>query len=1029
MIKLNYSYFSHLANFLGDIAVRHPPVRVTSETYSREVFTDATVVLVGAQNIMGRTLGIVHENRVAACARITQVAKRVVQANIENSVVIIQQASPLVPAEIKTDFRQAPSSWVEFRVTSQHLDTDVPDEPLCGDEIVGSIYNPTKPRLCVSQAGRPCTQDAYAVGDLSGKFGFVQGLRSRQALTDHTLSLFGPSSIVFRTLVITRLSDLSSLCATLQPILLAGEEKFLPQTAVFTTPNRPSYYRGEVKLYTPWVDSIGEAIIVTSAVQNVLEGDPFFASLFFGGFPHSENYLRCDSWPSDRSISPFLQSPLCEPTSIFGALACQGLNSTAVSQEFKVNVLEIVLEIVNSTGSIQSPMYFSVENEKDFNGEVINNIELHDSETMVSTRIAFRARIGRGSSRLLPGVRLIFSTGVKATLFRAVPTSPRFRHLLFVPLVELAQANIVVSNSLVDISILDASVIIAPTNQSQNPLCALLEYNTTLRSCSMLCSGSCTGIEASDCTTGCRGLEFAGRCLDLCSALSNSSYQDNRLCRPCHFECAPGGCSGPTATDCLHGCRNAFDPISRTCLRECPKGTIQDSETNFCITDDRSGRVARAVFSMDGLSGVVEFWQPTSSSDTQISQRGLNTLSSFVWEIRELAVDWLRYGSSACEDALLGPIFNPDDAEQGCTPSNPFSCPVGQLSRRHQLMPLEGSKVIDVATPLFGQDLIFSRTLLIRNYDGNERYCSLIEMPLHHQNNVVTAIFRHVLAGTVLIKQATTMFGHPIESVVSVSLQRTTSRDTTKQVTTHSWMVNAKEIPYLQNICYNSVEIFDPFSNGLDTRCGPSTTPSSVRGFQQNCRVGDLSSKLGFLSINATSQLRIQRVDSHLPLIGNGSIVNRQLAILSEQDTSLQDTMTCARLQVVVPRRLTSSISQAGFTGIIKFTEHGQAGAVLITLEIYGPTNIFSDFGVLELPSKRACDHAKPLEWYSPLIQDSSSSISEVCSHNLSCKRFHYCYEELRVDYQRACRHHLNYCILIHYFFVLLDESSNHELL
>ncbi|OON18680.1 hypothetical protein X801_05463, partial [Opisthorchis viverrini] len=41
---------------------------------------------------------------------------------------------------------------------------------------------------------------------------------------------------------------------------------------------------------------------------------------------------------------------------------------------------------------------------------------------------------------------------------------------------------------------------------------------------------------------------------------------------PCHVECAPGGCTGPGADQCLGGCRH-YATQSRQCVPECPRGT------------------------------------------------------------------------------------------------------------------------------------------------------------------------------------------------------------------------------------------------------------------------------------------------------------------------------------------------------------------------------------------------------------------------------------------------------------------------
>ena len=51
----------------------------------------------------------------------------------------------------------------------------------------------------------PGSHDAYELGDLSGKHGLLSGLASvTAAVTDHFLPLWGPNSVMSRSIVIHR---------------------------------------------------------------------------------------------------------------------------------------------------------------------------------------------------------------------------------------------------------------------------------------------------------------------------------------------------------------------------------------------------------------------------------------------------------------------------------------------------------------------------------------------------------------------------------------------------------------------------------------------------------------------------------------------------------------------------------------------------------------------------------------------------------------------------------------------------------
>ncbi|KAF6776192.1 hypothetical protein AHF37_07077 [Paragonimus kellicotti] len=117
-------------------------------------------------------------------------------------------------------------------------------------------------------------------------------------------------------------------------------------------------------------------------------------------------------------------------------------------------------------------------------------------------------------------------------------------------------------------------------------------------SCHVECApGGCTGPGADQCLGGCRHFATQSRLgllsflntwwtipngtkstrlfllagiLDFCTQSSAFFFATNVY--PCHVECAPGGCTGPGADQCLGGCRH-FATQSRLCVATCPRGT------------------------------------------------------------------------------------------------------------------------------------------------------------------------------------------------------------------------------------------------------------------------------------------------------------------------------------------------------------------------------------------------------------------------------------------------------------------------
>ena len=106
------------------------------------------------------------------------------------------------------------------------------------------------------------------------------------------------------------------------------------------------------------------------------------------------------------------------------------------------------------------------------------------------------------------------------------------------------------------------------------PATQYLDASRTCQDCHPDCAGGCSGPSEGECET-CRGARFGDECVSSCSVLDDVNreryyYADEdtvpgeAVCRSCHPQCAPGGCSGPSARECLAGCRAFTDFGSAT---------------------------------------------------------------------------------------------------------------------------------------------------------------------------------------------------------------------------------------------------------------------------------------------------------------------------------------------------------------------------------------------------------------------------------------------------------------------------------
>lgn len=98
----------------------------------------------------------------------------------------------------KVDFLKI-ISFVMYLQTPVEIDLEFP----CEDTTLYGHWNPLKVDPYLSPPPATGTSDQYEMGDLSGKFGTLDGRRRYQAVYNDTmLPLFGPRSVLGRSIVV-----------------------------------------------------------------------------------------------------------------------------------------------------------------------------------------------------------------------------------------------------------------------------------------------------------------------------------------------------------------------------------------------------------------------------------------------------------------------------------------------------------------------------------------------------------------------------------------------------------------------------------------------------------------------------------------------------------------------------------------------------------------------------------------------------------------------------------------------------------